>query len=416
MLMKLEGLILVFITLMSIPKMISAQEFSTNQFKVLRGGTSSKSTIIALVDQETLINPSLVFNKEQLTTHNTSAYLFINTISLETLYSELNQLARSNTSTIGFNRYALQLIIIGTQNELERCQSLNIKYFSSHWFLSLDNSKAKQPFTTVRKADWNSEEYLKNIKGKYIWEIAKAKLPSKDTLINHEEGRLTIGYRPVMNFGLNNNNLGNYFSNGLSLDYQISKKIQLYAAGSFAIERPKIEKEIETQIRSQIDISGIINGTVTEQDVTLSVPIRSHVYTSFNFGLRYLFTPDKDWSFYATTGLSSINSTKTTGQLDTTLTITFNGTTPNNNFNSGNVDDEAIGLVEREAVTINSSIGVGYQYKLSGHWRFDFSFNYSTSLRSVQSSDNFNNNALNITMGLNYRFKDKKEYEKIHFY
>ena len=396
--------------------MISAQEFSTNQFKVIESGTSSKSTIIALVDQETLKNPSLVFNKEQLTTHNTSAYLFINTISLETLYTELNQLTRSNTSTIGFNRYALQLIIIGTQNELERCQSLNKKYFSSHWFLSLDNSRAKQPFITVRKADWNSEEYLKNIKGKYIWEIDKAKLPSKDTLMNHEEGRLTIGYRPVMNFGLNNNNLGNYFSNGLSLDYQISKKIQLYAAGSFAIKRPKIEKEIEKQIRSQIDITGVMNGTVTDQDVTLSVPIKSQVYTSFTLGIRYLFTPKKDFSFYGTTALSSINSTKTTGQLDSTLTITFNGTTPNNNFNSGNVDDEAIGLVDREAVTINSSIGAGFQYKLSGHWRVDLSLNYSTSLRSDQVSDTYNNNAFNIAFGFNYRFKDKKTYEKIYFF
>jgi opacity protein-like surface antigen len=396
--------------------MVSAQEFSTNPFKVLNSGTTSKSTIIALVDQETFNNPSLVFNQKQLKSHNTSAYLFINTISLESLYTELNQLAKSNTSTIGFNRYALQLIIIGTQNELERYQSLNIKYFSSHWFLLLDNSKANQPFTTVRKADWNCEEYLKNIKGKYIWEIDKAKLPSKDTLINHEEGRLTIGYRPVMNFGLNNNNLGNYFSNGLSLDYQISKKIQLYAAGSFAIKRPKIEKEIEKQIRSQIDISGVMNGTVTEQYVTLSVPIKSQVYTSFTLGLRYLFTPKKDFSFYGTTALSSFNSTKTTGQLDSTLTISFNGTTPNNNFNSGNVDDEAIGLVEREAVTINSSIGAGFQYKLSGHWRVDLSLNYSTSIRNVRSTDTFNNNAFNIAFGFNYRFKDKKEYEKIHFY
>lgn len=82
MLKNLEGSILVFIILISIPKMLSAQEFSTNKFKVLNSGTISKSTIIALVDQETFNNPSLVLNQKQLRTHNISAYLFINTISI----------------------------------------------------------------------------------------------------------------------------------------------------------------------------------------------------------------------------------------------------------------------------------------------------------------------------------------------
>ena len=129
MLKNLEGSILVFIILISIPKMLSAQGFRTNKFQVLNGGTISKSTIIALVDQETFNNPSLVLNQKQLKSHNTSAYLFNNTISLETLYTELNQLARSNKISTGFKRDALQLIIIGTQNELERYQ---LKYISEY--------------------------------------------------------------------------------------------------------------------------------------------------------------------------------------------------------------------------------------------------------------------------------------------
>ena len=411
MIKNLEGSILVFIILMSMPKMISAQDFRTNQFKVIESGTSSKSTIIALVDQETLINPSLIFNKEQLRTHNTSAYLIINTISLETLYTALNHL--TNSSSTEFNKDALQLIIIGTQNEMERYQSLDLNYFSSHFFISLDNSKANQSFTTVKDTAWNCELYLESVKGKYLWNIDESRKSPKDSLVYRKEGRLTLGYRPAINIGLKNNNLGSFFSNGLSLDYAISKRIQLYAAGTFAIERPKIEDEIEKQVFSQIDILGIINGD--EQEITLSVPIKSQLYRSASLGLRYLFTPEKDWSLYISTELGSNLSRKISGQLDTTFTVSVNGSTPNN-FSAGLINDEAIGLEEREAVTINSSIGVGYQYKLSGHWRLDISLNYSTSIRNVRSTDTFNNNAFNIAFGFNYRFKDKKEYGKIHFY
>ncbi|SEJ66121.1 hypothetical protein SAMN05192553_107141 [Cyclobacterium xiamenense] len=409
MLKNLEGSILAFIILISMPKMLSAQEFSTNKFKVIESGTSSKSTIIALVDQEKLKNPSLLFNKELLTTHNTSAYLFINTITLETFYAELNRLTRSSSSS--FNKDALQLIIIGTQNELERYQSLDLNYFSSQYFISTNKSKANQSFITVQDKDWDCESYLESVKGKYLWGIENNRKSPKDSLINHEEGRLTIGYRPVMNFGLNNNNLGNYFSNGLSLDYQISKKIQLYAAGSFAIKRPEIEDEINNQVRSQIDIFGLITGS--EQEVTLSIPIKSQQYRSASLGLRYLLTPEKDWSLYISTELSSNLSTKISGQLDTTFTVS---SSIQNSFSAGNINEEAIGLVEREVVNINSGIGAGFQYKIGGRGRFDLSLTYSTSLRSVRSSDTFNNNTLNIAMGLNFRFKNKKEYEKIHFY
>lgn len=412
MLKNLEGSILVFIILISIPKMLSAQEFSTNKFKVIKSGTSPKSTIIALVDQEKLKNPSLLFNKELLTTHNTSAYLFINTISLETLYTELNQLARSNTNTTGFNKNALQLIIIGTQNELERYQSLDLNYFSSHYYVSLDNNTANQSFTTVKKSAWNCEVYLESIKGKHLWVTDKERVKTPyDSLLKHEEGRLTLGYRPVINIGLKNNNLGNYFANGLSLDYSIGKNIQLFTSGSFAIKRPEIEDEINNQVRSQIDIFGLITGS--EQEVTISVPIESQLYASASFGLRYLFTPEKDWSFYASTELSSNLSTMTSGQIDTTFTLASNGF-PSNNFSSENID--AIGLEQREAVNINLGIGGGFQYKIGGHWRLDLSLNYSTSIKSVRSSDTFNNNTLKVAFGFNFRFKDKKEYEKIHFY
>ena len=245
--------ILVFIILISISKMISAQEFSTNQFKVLNSGTTSKSTIIALVDQETFNNPSLVLNQKQLTTHNTSAYLFINTISLETLYTELNHLTRSSSSE--FNKDALQLIIIGTQNELERYQSLDLNYFSSRYFVSSDNSKANQPFITVKKSAWNCEVYLESIKGKHLWVTDKESVKTPyDSLLKHEEGRLTLGYRPVINSGLKNNNLGNYFTNGLSLDYSIGNNLQLYTAGSFTVSRLNIEDEIQNQIFSQVCI------------------------------------------------------------------------------------------------------------------------------------------------------------------
>lgn len=411
MLKNLEGSILVFVLLISIPKMLSAQEFRTNKFQVLNGGTISKSTIIALVDQETFNNPSLVLNQKQLKSHNTSAYLFNNTISLETLYTDLNQLARSNKISTGFKRDALQLIIIGTQNELERYQSLDLNYFSSRCFVSSDNSKANHSFITIKDTEWNCEQYLESVKGKYLWNIDKSRKKPKDSLKNHEEGRLTIGYRPVMNFGLNNNNLGNYFSNGLSLDYQISKKIQLYAAGSFAIKRPEIEDEINNQIRSQIDFFGLITGS--EQEVTISVPVESQLYASASFGLRYLFTPEKDWSFYASTELSSNLSTMTSGQIDETITLASSGFN-SNNFSSENLD--AIGLEQREAVNINLGIGGGFQYKIGGHWRLDLSLNYSTSIKNVRSTDTINNNAFNIAFGLNYRFKDKKKYEKIHFY
>jgi hypothetical protein len=382
--------------------------------KVIKIGNGSNSTIIALVDQEIIKDPSLIFNERQLTTQNTSVYLFMNTISLVKLYAELNHLTRSNA--IGLNKNALQLVIIGTDNELERYQSLDLNYFSTHYFVSLDNSKAKQPFTTIKKADWKCDVYLENIKGKYLWFIDKEKIKSpKDSLKKHEVGRLTLGYTPVINIGFKNNNLGNYFSNGLSLDYSISKNIQLYTSGSFAIKSPKIEDEIESQIRSQIDISDIINGTATEQELTLSVPIESQLYTSVSLGLRYLFTPEKDFSFYVSTELSSNISTKISGQLDTTLTLVFNGST-SNNFSSDNIEDEAIGLVQREAANINSGIGAGFQYELGGKWRFDLSINYSTSIRIIRASDTFNNNALKIAVGLNYRFKDKKEYAKIYFY
>ena len=405
--------ILVFVILLYVPKMVSAQEFSTNQFKVLQSGTSSTSTIVALVDQETLHNPSLVFNQEQLTTHNTSAYLFINTISLETLYTELNHLIRSNTS--GFNKNALQLIIMGSQNELERYELLDPSYFSSHYFVSSDNSEASQTFTTIKNSDWNGEVYLESVKGKYLWGIDKHSKRPKDSLINRDEGKLTLGYRPATYIGLKNNNLGNYFTNGLSLDYSIRKNIQLYAAAHFAIQRPKIEDEIQNQIRGQIDIFDIINGTTTEQDVTLSVPISSKLYATASLGLNYLFTPDKDFSFYVSTELSTNSSINTSGQLDTTFTVAFNGSNPNN-FSTDNIDEEAIGIEQREAVNINPGIGIGIQLKLGGHFRFDLSAAYSTSIKSLSVSDSFNNNAIRIGAGLHFRFKDKRAYESVYFY
>ena len=416
--MTLKQIKLAFGILLYTSKLVSAQTLSINQFKVLQSGTSTKSTIVALVDQETLNNPSIIFNERQLTAHNTSAYLFINTISLETLYNELNQLARSNAT--GFNKDALQLIIIGTQNELERYQSLDLKYFSSHYFVSLDNSKANPSFTTVEISEWNCEIYLESIKGKFLWGIDKEKIKShKDSLINHKEGRLTLGYRPVINIGLKNNNLGNFFTNGLSIDYSIGKNIQLFTAGSFTVSRLNIEDEIQDQIFSQINIGDILSGSVTEQEVALSIPLRGKFYASGSLGIRYLFTPDKDFTIYASTELSPNVSTKFSGQLDTTFNLVIEdvfGGSLSNDLSSDDVDVEAIGIELEEAININSGIGVGFQYKLGGHWRFDLSLNYSTSLRSVRSSDTLNNNALNIAVGLNYRFKDKKEYTKIHFY
>ncbi len=416
--MTLKQMKLVFGILLFTSKLVFAQNLSINQFKVLQGGTASKSTIIALVDQETLNNPSLVFNQNQLTTHNTSAYLFINTISMETLYTELNHLTRSNA--IGFNKDALQLIIIGTSKELKRYQSLDLNYFNTHYFCSLDNSKANKPFITVKKSAWNCEVYLESIKGKHLWVTDKARVKTPyDSLLKHEEGRLTLGYRPVINIGLKNNNLGNYFTNGLSLDYSIGKNIQLYTTGSFTVRRLSIEDQIQDQIFSQINIRDILFGAVTEQEVTLSIPLRGKFYASGSLGIRYLFTPDKDFTIYASTELSPKSSTKFSGQLDTTFNLVIAdafGGPLSNDLSSDDVDVEAIGIELEEAININSGLGVGFQYKLGGHWRFDLSLNYSTSIISVRSLALFNNNALNIAFGLNYRFKEKKEYAKVHFY
>lgn len=48
---------------------------------------------------------------------------------------------------------------------------------------------------------------------------------------------------------------------------------------------------------------------------------------------------------------------------------------------------------------INSGLGAGFQYKLGGHWRFDLSIIYSTSIINVRALDTYNNNVLNIAVG-----------------
>lgn len=411
--MHLKAIILVCLVLGSFSKMVCAQELRADEFKALRYGTSSESTIIALVDQKTLSNPFLVFDKGQLSKHNISAYLFLNTISVETLYNKLNRLNKSKSPF--FDRNALQLLLMGTQNELERYELLDLNYFSSHFFISIDTTLVDQPFTTIKISEWNCEEYLKSVKWKYLWLIDKEQRKSpKDSLLDHIDGKLTIGYTPSMNIGLNNNNLGDFSAHGLNFGYSFGKKLQLFAEADFSITRPKIEDEIQSQMRSQIDIVGIMDGTVTQQKVTLSVPIQGETYTSVSLGFKYNVYEKEDFSFYTFTKLSRINSQNISGQLDTTFTLVFNGSSPT--INAGELNRGAVGIEENQAITINSGLGAGANLKIRDNWSFDFSIYYSTGILNVRVTDGLKNNSLIMVAGLNYRFMKKKEFSKIYYW
>ena len=67
------------------------QVLNERSFKIIPEAFDSDYTVIALVDEETLSQPNLLFSVEQLMSHNASTYLFLNTLPLDDIYDQLNK-------------------------------------------------------------------------------------------------------------------------------------------------------------------------------------------------------------------------------------------------------------------------------------------------------------------------------------
>ena len=421
--MKRKSILFVspFLILVLIKSGCAGQGLDENSFKIFPESFASDYTVIAIVDQETMSQPNLLFAEEQLRSYNTSSYLFLNTVSLHDIYDQLNKSIRSDN----LNKQSLHLIIKGSAKVLETYKELDTDYFNTCCYISTDQkmANASKPYVTSHEIEWRGEKYLQSIQGKYFWSIDMAdKKKPTPILKKHEEGKFTIGYKPIVNFGLKDNALGEYFTNGLNVDYAISKKLQIYAGGNFSLKRPDPQSEIRTQVLNQIDISDILSGeSQTEEELSLSIPIEGQIYAEGLVGIKYLTLPNKSVSPYFSSEISRIRSSKISGRIDTTLILDlsngFDGSLTDLSPSDLDPDDlESLGIQVNQANNTNIGIGTGIQCKLGGHLRFDLGVSYSTSTKNRSPTSSFNNNAVKINLGLNFRFKDEKEYELIHWY
>jgi len=408
-----------FLLFLAIHPRCIAQILNESSFKIIPEAFGSDYTVIALVDEETLSQPNLLFSVEQLMSHNASTYLFLNTLPLDDIYDQLNKSIRYSSGNL--NKKSLHLIIKGSGKVLDTYKNLDTDYFNTCYHISTDQrmTNANEAYVTTHEIEWRSEEYLQSIQGKYFWDIdvAGKKKPTR-ALKKHEEGRFTLGYKPAVNFGLKDNELGEYFTNGLNLDYAITRNLQIYAGLIFSLKRPDPQSEVRTQILNQINVSEILSGDFqSDEEVSLSIPIEGQVYAEALVGIKYLMRPNKSVSPYFSSEISRNYSSKISGRIDTTLILDLSNGFDGSLSEDLNPDNlESLGIQVRKANNTNIGIGTGIQCKLSGHLRFDLGVSYSTSIRNRSPTSNFNNNAIRLNLGLNYRFKDKKEYDVLHFY
>ena len=407
-----------FLLLLAIHPRCISQDLDENSFQIIPYSFDSDYTVVAIVDEETMSQPHLLFTEEQLRSYNTTTYLFLNTLSLEDIYNQLNISIRSNSDNL--NKKGLHLIIKGSANVLDTYTELDTDYFNTCRYISTDQrmANAKEAYVTSHEIEWSGEKYLQSIQGKYFWELEMAdkKKPTR-VLKNHEEGKFTIGYKPVVNFSLKDNALGEYFTNGLNVDYAIIKKLQIYGGVSFSLKRPDPQSEVRSQILNQLNVSEIQSGDFQTEEVSLSIPIEGHVHVEALIGIKYIMGLTKSVSPYFSSEISRIISSKISGRVDTTIILDLS-----NGFDRSLSQDldrdnlESLGIQAKQANHTNIGIGTGLQCKLGGHLRFDLGVSYSTSIKDQSSESNFNNNAIRLNLGINYRFKDRKEYDLVHFY
>lgn len=407
--------------LLLIKSRCASQGLDENSFKIIPYSFDSYYSVIAIVDEETMSQPNLLFTQEQLVMNNTSAYLIVNTVPLEDIYDQLNKLISSSTNNL--NKQSLKLIIKGPREVLDCYRNLDIDFFNTCYYISTDQGVVNdvKTFFTSSVMEWSGQEYLQSIQGKYFWgsDVTDKKKPTRILKI-HDEGKFTIGYNPVMNFGLKNNEVGEYFTNGLNIDYAINKKLQIYAGGNFSLKRPDPGSAVRTQILNQVNFSEVLNGAgPNEQELNLSIRIEGRVYAEALVGIKYITHASKTVSPYFSSQISRSYSSIISESIDTTFVLDLSNGIDGNLMEDLNPDDldlESLGIQAKKSSNIDIGFGTGIQCKLGGHFRFDLGLSYSTSIVNRIQTSNFNDNAVRINLGLNYRFKDVKEYDILHFY
>ncbi len=410
-----------FMTLLCIAISVPAQQKDMTTYKETKGSNYDEHFIIAVVDQESYQQSETILPPSLLESSKTTLLVFAaDHTTLFEIYTILNQ--RMNDQSKRLSKTNLHLLLIGEESLSQKFSRIDLSYFNTYTYLAKDKSVAGGKITTISSNKWNPAQYIEAVKGKYKWrlEVEGGKAPIRH-IKKHREGKFTLGYRSTLNISSNKSTsvLTNHYTHGLFMDFRIANNLQAIAGVNFNLNRTDPQRAAQSQIFDQIDIFGALNGTNSQQTINLNLDVKGRFYFAGHLGLRYLFGKNKRLVPYVQTQLSLPIARDLKGTLDTTLTIDIanafsGGLGPG--LNPEDLDPESAGLTIRSGRNLNLGFGLGFQYKLTGHIRFDLGLDYSGSIQNLETDSQLNNNGLSVSFGFHFRFSDHKEYYLEHFY
>jgi len=191
---------------------------------------------------------------------------------------------------------------------------------------------------------------------------------------------------------------------------KISENIEFANWFGLSFKRPKPEDDIRSQVRGQIDIGSIIEGTAEEQEINIQTTISGHAYANLAIQGRYLFDT-KGVQPYVGLGLSYLLYAGVSVPVDTTLFIDLSeGLSGGGGFeidrdNSDFAENADPLLVGRLGIPITA--GFYRKMKKNDRWAIDFHASYDLDPRMFGNKENVLS-TLSIGAGISLRIYGKK--------
>jgi hypothetical protein len=313
------------------------------------------------------------------------------------------------------NKQRIYLVIIGDNKLWKRLQYLDSEIWAARMWVSGEAPQVKAPWLSGSIEDLAGAQ--KTILERRRWEI--------DVVQSHQSA-YTKGKarRQAFSLGVSSIWANPRAEKGSTLEPPARMRllslkgiihvlphleIVPFAQAGIAIPRPD-EQAIQSQVRDQIDIESILNGSSDDITVDVSFALDGYITGALGMDFHYVFNDNWKISPYAGLGVSNQFILSFSGSIDTTLTIDPNDALGGSfgGFDSQsrpglNPDDEDSPLEEQ---SFSMKAGLRFVAGTRLHLGPQFSADISTSWTPFQldQGDNPPFSQFTIGLGLNMRF------------